>query len=180
MVWARSNWKKWVFSIDCSFWICSSTGSSSKLVPSFAIPLFISLARIFLTLIAVLWNRLDERSLGVAIFVGAVGTGQLPVDINHHSCFLRAGPGGIAGKDSLAGRSDHARFACGEEAQRNFYVPFLRLQAERFAGQGVEQTCRPARWRGWSEIRGVSWRASCQPPRIFQIFADHRSPPPNR
>ena len=127
MVCARSNWKKCVLSMDCSFWICSSTGKFVEVHAQLGDALTIRLARIFLALIAVFRNRFDERSFGVAIFVGAVGTGQLPVDVNHNSGFLRARPGGIAGEDSLARRRDHARLAGGEETQRNFDHAFLCL-----------------------------------------------------
>ena len=170
MVWARSNWKKCVFSIDCSFWICSSTGQLVKVSPEFGDALAISLARIVFALIAMFGNRLDERPFGVAILVRAVRSGELPVDVNHDSGFLRAGPAGIAGENSLAGRRDHARFRGGEETQRHLHVPVLRLQAERFARQRVEQ--RAAERAGGDRQKFSA--SSCQPPRMLQILVDHR------
>ena len=139
MVWARSNWKKCVFSIACSFWICSVSRKLVKVHAEFRDARPIRLARIFLALIAVFWNRFNERPFGVAIFVGSVRASELPIDINHDSGFLRTRSSGVAGKDSLRGRRDNAGFPGIEETQRDFYVSILSLQAERFARQRVEQ-----------------------------------------
>src|ERR1700733_9919156 len=111
-------------------------------------PLMICLAWIILPLIAMFRHGVDKRSLGVAIFVRAVGTCELPIDINHNSGFLRARPGGIAWEDSLASRRDYARFAGAEETQRNVYGSFLCLQPERFSSQRVQQ--RAAERAGWN------------------------------
>ena len=99
----------------------------------------VDLARRRFTLIPVLRQRLDERTLRVSVFVAAVRTGQLAVNVDHHAGFGGARTALVARKNPFAGGRDHARLPGGEEAQRHADRALLRLQPQRLARQRVQQ-----------------------------------------
>ena len=69
----------------------------------------VDLARRRFSLIPVLRQRFNERTLRISVFVAAVRTGQLPVNVDHHARFGSARTALVVRKNPFAGGHDHAR-----------------------------------------------------------------------
>src|SRR6185295_17431632 len=87
--------------------------------------------------------RFHKRTLGIAVLVAAVGSGELAVDEDDHGGFGRSWAARVTGENALAGGRNGARIGGAEEAQRHFDAAVLAaalgLQAERLTGQSVKQ-----------------------------------------
>src|SRR4029077_8235966 len=94
----------------------------------------------FFPLEPVLGIGIDEGPFGVAVFVTAIGTGELAVDKDDDAGLGRSGTARVTGENAGAGCCDHAGFLRSEEAQWHLHRSVLSLQAHWFTRESIQQS----------------------------------------